>query len=111
MTRKSHFSMMPPLIMACAASYGSEGMVNVNPHTTLTSSTGVEGNSTAQATMRGKNGAINLNGDRVELKEGKLTVNGTSYGSVDAQSIVKYTVKGKEKKLWVDGVERSAEGS
>lgn len=49
---------------------------------------------------------IIINGDRVEIKDGKLTLNGVSYGTVSKQSVVKYTVNGKVKKLLVDGVER-----
>ncbi|HET8700500.1 MAG TPA: hypothetical protein VFL97_02400 [Nitrococcus sp.] len=56
--------------------------------------------------MRGQNGVITINGDRVEVKDGKLTLNGISYGTVGEQSVVKYIVHGSAKRLLVDGAER-----
>jgi len=64
------------------------------------------GQSTAEATVSGQNGVITVNGDKVEIKDGRLSVNGIPYGTVGAHSVVKYTVNGKVKKLFVDGVER-----
>ncbi|MCO6440031.1 MAG: hypothetical protein J5I81_02855 [Nitrococcus mobilis] len=63
--------------------------------------------STAQASVSGQNGLIVINGDRVEVKDGKLFLNGVSYGTVGERSVVKYTVKGNVKKLSVDGVARN----
>lgn len=63
---------------------------------------------TAEATISGRNGQIVVNGDRIEVKDGKLTWNGVPYGRVDERAVVKYTVKDGVKKLFVDGVERKA---
>ncbi|WP_156776866.1 hypothetical protein [Nitrococcus mobilis] len=70
-------------------------------------STGSGSSSTAQATITGQNGLIIINGDRVEVKNGKLFLNGVSYGAVNERSVVKYTVQGNVKKLFVDGVARN----
>lgn len=75
--------------------------------TVISSTSSVSGSSsTAEATLTGQNGVIIINGDRVEVKNGKLSLNGVSYGTVGKQSVVKYTVQGRVKKLLVDGVER-----
>jgi hypothetical protein len=56
--------------------------------------------------MSGGNSVSIVNGDRVQIKGGKVTVNGSSYGAVKENAVVKYVVKRDEKKLFVDGVER-----
>ncbi len=70
-------------------------------------SMGSGSSSTAQASVTGQNGLIVINGDRVEVKDGKLFLNGVSYGRVGKHSVVKYTVKGNVKQLFVDGIARN----
>jgi hypothetical protein len=64
------------------------------------------GGSHAQAVITGQHGTIALNGDRVEVKDGRLTWNGVPYGTVGKNSVVKYIVNGSVKKLFVDEIER-----
>jgi hypothetical protein len=78
--------------------------------TAITSSTAItstqNNNTSAESTIIGSNGVIMVNGDTVKVQDGKVTVNGIAYGTIDKQSVVKYSVKGSVKKLFVDGVER-----
>jgi hypothetical protein len=60
----------------------------------------------SESTITGSNGVIIVNGDTVKVENGRLTVNGVSYGTVENQSVVRYSVKGDTKKLFVDDVER-----
>ncbi|MGX2040794.1 hypothetical protein ACWJKU_11785 [Methylocaldum sp. MU1018] len=64
------------------------------------------GNSSAQAVITGQRGTVALNGDRIEVKDGRLTWNGVPHGTVGKNSVVKYIVNGTVKKLFVDGIER-----
>ncbi len=80
--------------------------------TTITSSTlsttdsSQSNNTSAKSTITGTNGVIMVNGDTVKIQAGKLTLNSVSYGTVGDRSIVRYSVKGQIKKLFVDDVER-----
>lgn len=64
------------------------------------------GHATAEAVVTGPNAVIAVNGDRVEIKQGRLSLNGVSYGTVDERSVVTYRVTGVRKTLLVDGRER-----
>lgn len=59
------------------------------------------------ATLIGKNGLARLNSDTIQTRNGLLTVNGIPYGQVGEKSLVRYTAKGNEKVLTVDGVVRT----
>lgn len=66
-----------------------------------------QSNSTSsESSISGTNGVIVVNGDTVKLQVGKLTLNGVPYGTVGNRPIVRYSVKGQVKKLFVDDVER-----
>lgn len=66
------------------------------------------GESTAvEAVLVGANAGVAVNGDRVELHDGRLIVNGVSYGTVKAQAVVRYRVRGGERTVLVDGVVRA----
>ncbi|RAR63483.1 hypothetical protein BCL93_102222 [Onishia taeanensis] len=64
------------------------------------------GGSTVEAAVSGRNAVIDVNGDHVEIKDGRLTLNGVSYGRVQERSTVIYRIVGGEKRLLVDGVVR-----
>lgn len=56
-----------------------------------------------EAVVSGANAVIDVNNDHVEIDDGRLTLNGVSYGRVDERSTVTYRVSGGEKTLLVDG--------
>lgn len=60
----------------------------------------------SSATLIGRNGLVRVDGDTIEARNGRLTVNGLPYGEVGDKSVIRYTVKGKDKTLTVDGVVR-----
>jgi hypothetical protein len=94
-------------LMCSTKQSGSAHAATVSSSTVIQSVSSVSvGGSHAEAVISGPHGTISLNGDRVEVRDGKLTVNGVSYGTVGKNSVVKYTVHGSVKKLFVDGVER-----
>jgi len=61
----------------------------------------------SSATLIGKNGLARVDGDTIEARNGRLTVNGLPYGEVQDKSVIRYTTKGKEKTLTVDGLVRT----
>jgi|GEM_PF-3406400 len=65
------------------------------------------GRQESSATLIGKNGLMRVDGDTIEARNGHLTVNGMPYGEVQDKSVIRYTAKGKEKTLTVDGVARN----
>lgn len=61
----------------------------------------------SSATSIGRNGLVRVDGDTIETINGRLSVNGLPYGEVGDKSVIRYTVKGKNKTLTVDGVVRT----
>ncbi|WP_458525631.1 hypothetical protein [Onishia taeanensis] len=59
--------------------------------------------SSVEAMVSGGNARIDVNGDHVEIKGGRLMLNGVSYGRVHERSTVIYRVVDGEKTLLVDG--------
>ncbi|WP_192035343.1 hypothetical protein [Halomonas sp. YLGW01] len=59
--------------------------------------------SVVEAAVSGRNAVIEVNGDHVELADGRLTLNGTPYGRVDERSTVIYRLEDGERSLRVDG--------
>lgn len=57
----------------------------------------------SQGSMSGQNGVITVGDDVVQVKDGRLSLNGVAYGTVRPDSQVSYTVRGQEKQLRVDG--------
>lgn len=106
---KEHFSTFVSTfaLMCSMGQCGSVHAAKVSSSTIIHSVSSVShGGSRAEAVISGRQGTISLNGDRVEVRDGKLMWNGVSYGTVGKHSVVKYTVDGSVKKLFVDGVER-----
>ncbi len=60
----------------------------------------------SELTFTGNRGIHKVNEDVLEVKDGTLEVNGVSYGKISDRSIIKYTVQGNEKTIYVDGVVR-----
>ncbi|WP_280552781.1 hypothetical protein [Halomonas sp. 25-S5] len=60
-----------------------------------------------EAVLTGPSARVAVNGDRVERYDGRLIVNGVSYGTVDAQAVVRYRVRGDERTVLVDDVVRA----
>ncbi|WP_280546216.1 hypothetical protein [Halomonas sp. 11-S5] len=60
-----------------------------------------------EAVLTGHSARVAVNGDRVERYDGRLIVNGVSYGTVDAQAVVRYRVRGDERTVLVDDLVRA----
>lgn len=108
MGSKARSFFISSLTLALATASNPSAGAGTSASSTVISSisSGSGSSSTAEATVTGQNGVISINGDRVEITAGKLSLNGVSYGTVGEQSVVKYIVKDGVKKLLVDGVER-----
>jgi len=52
-------------------------------------------------------GSANMNGDKVELNNGVLYLNGQSYGAAANTSEIRYIVTASSRTLYVDGKARS----
>lgn len=75
----------------------------------IVSSTTVAGNesdSVSEATIHGGNGILDIDGDKVEVTDGMVSVNGASYGAIHKDDVVTYQARGKTKTLLINGVER-----
>lgn len=70
------------------------------------SSSSSSSDAASEMMFTGNSGTLRINDDTVEARNGVVTVNGVSYGPVNEQSVVKYTVRGNVKTLSVDGVIR-----
>lgn len=57
----------------------------------------------SEASFTGNDGRHNVNGDIVEVRHGRLTVNGEPYGTVGPESFIRYRIRGDKKTLIVDG--------
>jgi hypothetical protein len=111
MNKEQFLTFASSLLLMCSTGQGTAAYAaNVSSSTVSSSVSSVSlGGSHAQAVISGQQGIISINGDRVEVKDGRLTWNGVSYGTVGKNSVVKYIANGSVKKLFVDGVERSAD--
>ncbi|HYE35361.1 hypothetical protein [Methylocaldum sp.] len=108
MNKEQFSTFISSLMFMYSTEHGSSAFAATNSSSTVSSSISSVsvGGSHAQAVITGQHGTIALNGDRVEVKDGRLTWNGVPHGVVGKNSVVKYTVNGTVKKLFVDGVER-----
>lgn len=84
--------------LPAATSVQTHGGGSVSSMSTISSSS-----STVEAVVSGRNAQIDINGDHVEIKGGRLTLNGVFYGRVHDRSTVIYRVVNGEKTLLVDG--------
>ncbi|BBA33256.1 uncharacterized protein sS8_1296 [Methylocaldum marinum] len=95
------------VFMSSTTQYASVNAASISNSTISSSVSSVSlGHANGQAVISGQQGKISLNGDRVEVRDGRVTWNGVSYGAVGKKSIVTYVVDGSVKRLFVDGVER-----
>lgn len=78
-----------------AASSASSAVVNAGGGTTA-----------AEVVVTGPHAVVVVNGDRLELREGRLRVNGIAFGTVDERAIVTYRVRDGVASVLVDGVVR-----
>lgn len=62
-----------------------------------------------EVTLSGSSGVAELAGDKIELKDGNVFVNGVSFGPVPAGAQVKYTMKTEGRVLFVGAERRSAQ--
>ncbi|WP_240655813.1 sugar ABC transporter ATPase [Paraburkholderia phosphatilytica] len=105
-----------PLTVALVAAMSVSGcetscsMASATSGSSGTSGTSVSSSSTpgrSEATLMGSSGKARVAGDTIELKDGAVFVNGTSYGAVSPTQRVQYIVTGDTKTLLVDGNPRS----
>jgi hypothetical protein len=61
-----------------------------------------------EVTLSGTSGYGIVAGDKVEIKDGSVFVNGTSYGAVPAGAAVKYAVNSEGRALFVGSERRNA---
>ena len=83
-----------------ASSSGSAGTSS-----TSSSSAGA----TEEVTLSGTTAVAELAGDKVELKEGTVFVNGVSFGAVPSGVVVKYAKDAEGRSLFVGTERRSAQ--
>lgn len=95
-------SLLVSTLLACSSS------VNAGSGSS-TSSSAVSSSSSSEIVFSGNNGIHEVNGDKVEVRDGLLRVNGISYGRVKNSSVVKYSVNGDKRILTVDGLVRHPE--
>jgi|GEM_PF-1709631 len=108
MNKEQFSTFISSLMFMCSTGHGASAFAVNNSSSIVSSSISSVsiGGSHAQAVITGQHGIIALNGDQVEVKDGRLTWNGVPHGTVGKNSVVKYVVNGSVKKLFVDGVER-----
>lgn len=69
----------------------------------ITSSVSTSSDSNSELTFTGNSGRHKVNEDVVEVKNGVLEVNGISYGRVSDEAVIKYTVHGNKKAVYING--------
>jgi hypothetical protein len=60
------------------------------------------------ATIRGTSGITNVQGDKVELRNGIAYINEHTYGAVPAPAEIKYIITPSRRELFVNGKPRTA---
>jgi hypothetical protein len=73
------------------------------------SSSSSSAGATEEVTLSGTTGVAELAGDKVELKEGTVFVNGVSFGAVPSGAVVKYAKSAEGRSLFVGTERRSAQ--
>jgi hypothetical protein len=94
------------LASATQPGWSASGEASSGATASGTGSRSSDSSSNSSATLRGANGSVVVNGDQVQVRGGELTVNGTPYGRVDANAVVKYSVNNGAKQVTVNNVER-----
>jgi len=74
------------------------------------SSTSIDASDTNRivATIRGSSGIADVQGDKVELRNGVVYVNARSYGAVPSICEIKYIITKSQRELFVNGKPRTA---
>ncbi|QFU00525.1 hypothetical protein FIU83_02585 [Halomonas sp. THAF5a] len=106
MKARSVSLLIGPLLLVMVSTASAATAVAGSATGAIVSSAVSDGHATAEAVVTGPNAVIAVNGDRVEIKQGRLSLNGVPYGTVDERSVVIYRVTGVSKTLLVDGRER-----
>lgn len=88
------------LCLLCSADPALADVITAQSSATMSTS-GTE--SSSEASFSGSDGRHVVNGDVIEVKRGRLTINGVSYGTVTPESTIRYRVRGAKKILTVDG--------
>jgi hypothetical protein len=87
--------------LALATATGSTAAASASSSGSVSS-----GNSESSATFTGNSGLLHVDGDTIEARNGELRVNGIPYGRVTDASVIKYTARGNNKTVTVNGVPR-----
>ena len=106
--RRTHAIVCAWLAVTLAAASASAAAQAWQSSASSVSSGAASAGSSSEAIFTGNDGRHIVDGDVVEIKAGRLSVNGLPYGRVKTQSVVRYSVQGKKKTLFVDGVERKS---
>jgi hypothetical protein len=92
-------------ISGCNSSVNASSSASTSS-TSSSSSSDSSAGSHSEIAFTGNSGVHRVNGDVIEARDGVLTVNGVSYGKVTDQSVIKYSVRGDKKTVYVDGAVR-----
>lgn len=103
-------SIVSTLVIACAmsASFAQSTTSSSVSVQSSASASPAGGSQRSEITLRGTRGVAQVAGDKVELKDSVVYVNGVSYGPVPQGAEVRYVVTEKGRTLLVGGEIRSA---
>ena len=94
--------------LACLPCTAQELSSSANASDGSSSSIDASDPSMITATIRGSSGIANVQGDRVELKDRTVYVNGRSFGAVPAKCEIRYVITKSSRTLYVDDKPRTA---
>jgi hypothetical protein len=104
---KSSFYLLPLLaVLWSATCHAQDAAKSTNASSNSSSSIHISDEKSV-ATIRGSSGVANIQGDKVELRNRTVYVNGVSYGAVLEVCEVKYVVTKTSRTLFVDGKARN----
>lgn len=103
----SYRGILVTLLTVCSLPQSSAHSVT-SSSVSVQSSTGTAGGAQrSEITLRGARGVAQVAGDKIELKDGLVFVNGVSFGAVPQGAEVKYVVTENGRTLFVGGEVRS----
>jgi hypothetical protein len=101
--------LVPALSLVTAVVACNQHSVSTSSGSGTSSSSSSSSGGEKEITMSGTSGHAELAGDKIEVKEGVVFVNGTSYGSVPPGAEVKYAMNAEGiRALFVGGERRNA---
>jgi hypothetical protein len=95
-------------VAACIAAACNDGSSSTSSGAGAASSSSSSSTGKNEVTLSGKTGIAELAGDKIELKDGTVFVNGISFGPVPAGAEVRYAINAEGRSLFVGGERRNA---